>query len=268
MMTPSASLDGVLKRSRGVVVAEVKWMGVEPMILSAGSQRPSLVLASVLEKIAALDLSRLQHFAFLTRTLVMPELAHRWARSTLRLRELTATQLGAIEQMEVVCRLPAETPFPRLMAIDWCCNVMQSEARSVESSTNGEQLVIRFRRMNREGRPVSVRLTIEDGPLTKFPICGSEVTCRHGRIHITGEETLEWQTGRGVEKESLTSDRSAEDVMIDLFGRRLAGGLVPVPDIGDVVRAQALLQAAEESARLGQEIELRPGASSSSHGDQ
>jgi hypothetical protein len=39
--------------------------------------------------------------------------------------------------------------------------------------------------------------------------------------------------------------------MLDLFGRRLVGGIVPTPDLGDVLRAGRAQRAIQESIRTG-----------------
>ena len=66
-------------------------------------------------------------------------------------------------------------------------------------------------------------------------------------MRVLGEQSLEWSIGPRLEHESLVSDRAAADVMYDLFGRRLVGGIVPVPDLADLIRAQRILAAAEVS---------------------
>lgn len=252
----SASLDGLLRRIDGVVIADVKWMQAEPIIRALGLQRPALLLAPVLAQLSPDDLLRIQHFSHLTRTLVTPEFALRWARSTLRLRELTATRLGAVEKMELTCRGDLHHPSC-LLIVDWCGNAIQSDFRSVKSNPQGSEVLIQFRRINRQEHPVSARISFDPSSTPEtFPLVDARITCRHGEVRISGEQTLEWQIDRRVIMESLTGDRSGCDVMFDLFGRRLVGGIVPVPDIRDVIRAHHVCEAMRTSRTLGTLIAL------------
>lgn len=57
---------------------------------------------------------------------------------------------------------------------------------------------------------------------------------------------------RGASREeSLQEDRPCTDLMIDLFARRVLGGLVPVPDLNDVKGCLQIVEAAQESWSKG-----------------
>ncbi|SFI65265.1 Gfo/Idh/MocA family oxidoreductase [Planctomicrobium piriforme] len=243
----SPSLDGLLRRTSGVIVANVKWMGAEPLVRAAGLQRPALILAPVFCRFTQVELRRLQHFAELTRTLMMPELTYRWARSTLRLRELTATKLQGIEQMEIVCRCEPDSN-EELMIYDWCSNVVQSECLQVRANSTGGEVRLQYRRLQQSGNPVSIFLRFEKSdPLPAFPILDAQITCRTGSVRISGEVDLSWQITGNEQSECLRSDRTPGDLMYDLFGRRLVGGVVPVPDVTDLIRATAVRDARRTS---------------------
>lgn len=252
----SPSLDGMLRRCDGVVIGDVKWMGVSPLLRAVEMNRPVLMLQTVVSTLSTEQLTELQQVVQDSRVLLMPDLSYRWARSTLRMRELTATQAGAIERLVVTAQASAGSMID-LMVIDWCCNVMQSECRSVEVNSAGHTVELGFRRLGRDEQPVSatIQMVANDQP-PRFAISQAEVTCRHGRILLAGEESIEWEIERQRVKESLVSDRSASDVMFDLFGRRLVGGLVPVPELGDVIKAHQIRNACLRSLECGERVLL------------
>ncbi|WP_437193860.1 hypothetical protein [Planctomicrobium sp. SH527] len=257
----SPSLDGLLRRTDAVIVSDVKWMGPEPIIRAAGLQRPALILSSVFGLYSISDLMRLQHFSELTSTLLMPELSCRWARATLRLRELTATRLQSIESMEIICSVAPDS-HDELMVFDWCVNVVQSECLKVRSNPTGHEVTLGFRRTQRNGEPVTVHLKFEPAseacPVQmRFPIVKGTVNCRGGQLQIHGEQDVAWSLAGEAEKvESLQSDRTAIDVMYDLFGRRIVGGLVPVPDVRDLIKANTIRAARILSQSDSTEIPL------------
>lgn len=252
--TYSQSLDGLLRRCQGVVFGEVNWMGNVPILRSTGLQRPSLVLQSVYSRYRLTELLELQSAAREHRCLVMPELSYRWARSTLRLRELTATQAGAIEYLEFQCHGEVGTAS-ELLAHDWCCNVMQSECRSVVVDSDTGAITLKFRRMNRDGEPVTARILFHAGDhLGDFSSSSAMITCRHGNIRLSGDDKISWDILGKKSTETLNRDRTAHDVMFDLFGRRLVGGLVPVPEIADLIKAHEIHQAVIKSRELQTEV--------------
>ena len=80
---------------------------------------------------------------------------------------------------------------------------------------------------------------------------------QHPRLLLTVEGVAEirsasevaWRSGdRPMESEKLTSDRSEHDIMLDLFCRRVAGGLIPVPDFFDVSHALRMIEQAVSNA--------------------
>lgn len=251
--TYSQSLDGLLRRCHGIVFGEVKWMGNEPILRSTGHQRPALVLQSVYSQFGLNELLELEAAAREHRCLVMPELSFRWARSTLRLRELTATQAGAIEDLEFQCDGEVGTAS-ELLAHDWCCNVMQSECRSVVVDPETGWMTLKFRRMNRDGEPVTARVLFKSGEQAgDFSSATATITCRHGKISLAGDDKISWEIMGQKASEVLNRDRTAHDVMFDLFGRRLVGGLVPVPEISDLIKAHEIHQAVLKSRESGTE---------------
>ena len=62
------------------------------------------------------------------------------------------------------------------------------------------------------------------------------IHCEHGKAEIASETRIRWQRDlpEPVE-ETLTSERSKEEIMLDIFCRRVVGGLIPVADLSDIL---------------------------------
>lgn len=251
----SPSLRRMLQRVEGLAVLNCDWQGDFPLLAAAQAQRPVLILRPALARFSHEQLLRLRDEFLAASTFLMPELAPRWFRSTLRLRELTATRLGAIESLRVTCRAAGD-PLALLEVIDYCREIVQSDFRSVTALADREQLLLTFRRMNKQDEPVAAEIRIER--FAGFPglELRTEATCRHGVATLNGESQLEWSAGRLQEKELLQVERTSLDVMFDLFGRRLVGGVVPVPDLNDLLRASQVSAAFSLSRARGEPVEI------------
>lgn len=73
---------------------------------------------------------------------------------------------------------------------------------------------------------------------TNVPQMFPDITihCERGRAEITSETQIRWQTSQPApEDETLTSERSKEEIMLDIFCRRVVGGLIPVADLSDIL---------------------------------
>ena len=254
------SLEQLLKQVEGVIFADVRWMGAEPMVRSMAYERPMLLLMPVLASLSQTEAERLRHFSDLTTTPAMPGLDSRWGRSTLRLRELTATRLGDI--VNIVLRYRDEGRGDRLRAVDWCTTVTQSMVRTVESTPDGQEWTLTLQHGRPGAQPVTATIAFVDSPASQDATSGAagefsaEVTCRNGRVEIMDERTLRWSTETGTEEESLNRDRVSGDLMLDLFGRRLVGGLVPVPGVDDLLQANRVLTTAAVSQRTGERLPI------------
>lgn len=246
----------LLRRVEGLVLLESSWMGPAALELAVEAGRSTLILRSALEALSMEQLLVLRDAARARGVLLMPELRYRWTRATLRLRELTATRLGAIERLNVEFRGAAQG-LALLDVIDFCQTVIQSECRVVESREEGAELLLRFRRLGRDDSPVTAQVRCRPAE-TGAPELMAEVTCRHGEARLAGDSHLSWTASRLNETESLTGERTGPEVMLDLFGRRLAGGVVPVPDLGDVLRASQVSAALSLSRARGAVVDLNP----------
>jgi|GEM_PF-919745 len=87
------------------------------------------------------------------------------------------------------------------------------------------------------------------GTLPRGDMLPVRIQCERGRAEIRSASEVAWQVdGQPLESEKLTSDRSEHDIMLDLFCRRVAGGLIPVPDYFDVSHALRIVEQAMSNA--------------------
>jgi predicted dehydrogenase len=82
------------------------------------------------------------------------------------------------------------------------------------------------------------------------------VVCQRGTATLESGTQIVWQDGDKSVCETLTSERTETEVMLDLFCRRVVGGLIPVADISDVLRGARLLEAARHSLQSGKPVEI------------
>ncbi len=242
-----------------VVVANAGWLGWHAVLQCLKRGLPTLVVLSRIEQAAFFDtqlpeLIRLEEALSYARSdhgFLMPGLPLRWLPATIRVRELTATTLGAIEKLQVTTQdLPLRS---RELAevLDWCLSVVQSvpERIQVLPLESGWELVLACRRRQRDAQPVEIHV-LGAGDRTgahsslRFR---AQAQCRHGTFQFESPAIITHTADRAPVEEHLTADRSAYDVMLDLFGRRLVGGVVPVPDFSDVLRVRNLILSAQLS---------------------
>ncbi len=254
-ISPCWSLHGLCAAVDGIVAVDVGWMGSNALLFCLERQRPLLVLPQIVQVLVPEDLERLKEVAAKTVSLFLPGLLRRWDPVTLRLRELTATQLGAIESIDYfsACAAADDTLIEDL---DWCCNVVQSTVRSVMYDPDSGRLELRFRRKTTAGDPVRAVIFLSRSGTGSPPSGQTTVYCRHGRIRLLGSDRLEWITDRRPCEEHLSQERQPMAVALDLFGRRIVGGLVPVPSVDDLIAARMILAGLRRSGISGTEIPI------------
>tara|TARA_R110002072_G_scaffold303099_1_gene493560 strand:+ start:320790 stop:321890 length:1101 start_codon:yes stop_codon:yes gene_type:complete len=70
-----------------------------------------------------------------------------------------------------------------------------------------------------------------------------KLRCENGRAELNSTTELSWQADSAESiRETLTVDRCEEEIMLDIFCRRVVGGLVPVADLNDIIRPIQLLR--------------------------
>ncbi len=83
-----------------------------------------------------------------------------------------------------------------------------------------------------------------------------EICCEQGRAWFDDPTKINWESGSEVYAECLQAERHEMEVMLDLFCRRVVGGLIPVADLGDICRGLTMVQAAWQSRETNQPIAL------------
>lgn len=235
-----------------------------------GDLKHVLLTQSALSELSPAVLAELHTLAERRSVAVLPELLPRWTPATLRLRELIATHLGPIERIELPAPKFSEEPTQRLQAaclqFDWLrslvsvrTSVFRLHSPAIEgyggATTAGapaaDVLEIRLSGgragevLCRIGVPLPVSPAANDSPDTVVPETSvashtppARVQCRAGWLQIQSDAELSWGLTSGeTRSERLIEERSAEEVLLDLFGRRMVGGIVPVPDLEDWLRS-------------------------------
>lgn len=92
-------------------------------------------------------------------------------------------------------------------------------------------------------RPALVTPTILTADASKPWVPDIKLRCERGRAELSATSRISWQLD-SVEPthETLNADRSEEEIMLDIFCRRVVGGLVPVADLNDIIRPIRLLR--------------------------
>lgn len=189
---------------------------------------------------------------------LMPEFPQRFTPATTRLRELIATRLGSVKQIDIDIPRPAEfTSVDRWVTdnqqcfiglLDWCsCLIGSSCDRVVVTSAGGHpQIDLNFRpRTAAAGKPAVASITF--APANEDHIV-RRVECERGRAVINSPTQIAWQADDASEDETLGHERSPHEIILDQFCRRALGGLVPVPSVRDALQAIAAAQLTLQAA--------------------
>ena len=228
------------------------WHGLAPLELAIEQGKPVYVgvpLSGTLPKMETLCRA-----ADSKSVLVSPELRLRTAPTTTRIHELAATRLGAVEEIDARIRCDVSGCDLRdiVSAVDWCSSLVRSvpvDCR-VECLAGGALDVhLTFRRVRSDSTPTAARIRLEPRP--DSPKLAADVTCLQGRIEVTSETELRWQTAEQTTGEQLDRDRNGVEVLLDHFARRVVGGLVPVAGLDDVCRILRLLEPYDALLKAG-----------------
>ena len=259
----SQSLDGV-------VIADPDWYGWYPLQTAVEQRRHAYAVLPDRCELAIVE--TLQQQTAESGLLVFPELRLRWTPATLRLRELLATELGPVQEIEV--RPAANADVDRCRAemelIDWCRIVTGTSPELITCRVSPDDATRRTTRLHfptakGETNPVQATLTLPAiadtegdsvdnlGRLPRADIWPFEfsVRCRSGEARLEDAVHIRWRIGGVEHVESLATDRTSVSVAIDHFARRLAGGLIPAPDLTDVATALRWTELAERSFAAG-----------------
>ena len=204
-------------------------------------------------------------------TIVMPELGLRYLPVTLRMQELMATRLGKVVKLVInpyVPMLPSDRFSELPSLLDWCVSLVEAHPRHVEPAATtltgdaeqGVSMTFDNVRSSSGRHAVEIlwkREGTADGEQSErppAPFC--VLTCERGSAEIVCPSELSWMSDGKTVQEQLASDRTSMEVMLDLFARRVAGGLIPTPDLADLQRAHELAKAAQRATETGAPVSL------------
>jgi hypothetical protein len=168
--------------------------------------------------------------------IVCPDLSWRYTPATIRLRELMATQLGKCVEIRITLSLA--NPMLLKSMVDWCRAVVSPKACRKVSRVR-DTIYLDF-------DACSAQIRVTDSALNEpnpAPDAGDPewtVQCERGVAILRGERVIEWTVGEESRQETLRDDRSRIQVLLDLFFRRVVGGLVPTPSLEDLRIADEL----------------------------
>lgn len=126
----------------------------------------------------------------------------------------------------------------RTARVIFSCNTSEGELSTKVSNTSFLQELLDI------DQPISSIHSSGDSPAsTPPPIPKIELHCERGTARMTSEIQIQWQADSPEPvEETLTSDRTKEEIMLDIFCRRVIGGLVPVADLSDILKPIQLLR--------------------------
>ena len=266
---------------RAVLLLDTAWHRTRPFEFVLASRKPAFL--SVWPQIAASRIEQVARQARDESLTLIPALPQRYMPATARLRELIATRIGRPQRVRIraTCSRPSfltpghSEPIacePLLHLFDWSRQVVRTAPASVtaigepgDATLQGvRRIEIQFR-TPRDGGACHVDLQLEhheppagSASLTA-PAAGPkiEIDAERGAAILVDPCTIRWTAGGKTVDESLAAERSEYEVMLDLFCRRVVGGLIPVADFRDLTRGLALWGACEESLRTTGPVALK-----------
>ncbi|MFN0195919.1 MAG: Gfo/Idh/MocA family oxidoreductase [Planctomycetaceae bacterium] len=246
------------------------WLGIFPLRSALQFGKPIFVGGAIQTSLP--DWKSLYQLVQTQGLTAIPELHRRYTPATSRLQELIATRLGRPQRIRIrVTSDASSTPSTTsttavdtmLGLMDWCRYVMRSRPKVIrqvtainESHQNWERgFEIEFHERTPTSSPPLAELTLSRGT-TAMEAVHYEICCENGRAWFYDSTTIIWESGSEIVTECLQAERHEIEVMLDLFCRRVVGGLIPVADLGDICRGLTMVQAAWRSLETNQPITL------------
>ncbi|TWU14937.1 hypothetical protein CA54_38070 [Symmachiella macrocystis] len=178
--------------------------------------------------------------------MIVPELSLRYTPATSRLRELMATRLGAAREINVQVECPANSDLmqSRLPLIDWCRYLVGKQA--VTQSATNETLQLEFPPSRSQSETALARITLVETSTVAQNVSQFTATiqCERGTAKLRGTQEITWTDTEDRRTEILEGERDGMVVLLDLFCRRVMGGLVPIPTIDDLITSANLAKEA------------------------
>ncbi len=215
----------------------------------------------------------------------MPEFSRRQAPATLRLKELICTRLGPPSLIFCHLRAPARAAgnsdnhvrgdagmgdFVEL--VDWCSYVVGRQPASVVGLTHGNPAIVggdAYQMMSLDfpesDEADQVTAQISSGryvpahweeAVTFRPPAAMQIRCRDGLAFVDLPNTLIWFDKAGRHMEQLDADRPIGEQSLSQFHRAVTSLVRNTASLEDAYRAVMVADAATESHRSGQRINI------------
>jgi hypothetical protein len=251
----AGSLRQMLTRPslQGLLVLDPGWCGARTVRLIAECAKPSFLARPVLQHASAMtsldrggdssqplsqeQLSKHDH-------LLMPELKLRFTPASCRLRELIATKLGRVQQIEIDCNLSGSVEETAAL-VDWCTEIMGQfptlSPQNTDEPTTVRQSVLDFpssptsHASTTQKRTAKLRQPLNEGDSVRI-----DIECERGQATLMNRTQIAWRTTTDSAEESLVDERTELEILIDQFCRRALGGLNPIGRLSEFVRATEL----------------------------
>ncbi|QDU80664.1 hypothetical protein Pla110_23960 [Polystyrenella longa] len=268
-----------LRELDAILVLNSSWYGESLLQFLLHFEKPCFLASNI--SVRRKSLRKMHGVAISQGQTLMPALKMRYTPSSGRLQELMETTLGPPSQIEVqipgnlaTCTSSDKILCPQdemvVCLFDWCQHILKAvpllvsprdPVHTIQLDEVNRSFQISYspcRRKNADSTSMTPQLILNFMPVdqntTEFPRI--EVTCSHGKAVLPDATHIEWNTENVSERESLVSDRSEFEVMLDHFCRRVVGGLIPVADLADYERSLRLHQAYKLSRERESSVSL------------
>ena len=246
------SLTQILHRPtlQGLIILDPGWCTTGIVNLVARSAKPAFLSRSVLghavgvfsalESVSAEHGQAGRHANALEQ--LIPELGQRFTPAACRLRELIATRLGPVSEIN----MEADLSNPRIETaalVDWCIDLMGQSpiVSATASNVPGAGIDMQFAaRPRANGRAASIprKATLRH---RSREIAGLYVQCERGTATLLSRTQIQWETSSESADESLTDERTETEILVDQFCRRALGGLNPIGRLSEFMQALAVV---------------------------
>lgn len=231
------SLTNLFERPEidGVLVFDTAWQGWYALELAVRFRKPTLITGPWGDDIARLE--RIHLAAREAGVLLMAAFPRRHCPATNRLRELMATKLGPPKSLTADIPSADQTQVQLIDWIDWCSSILGRQPTGIAASQATETPGVRVLELRFSSSELSAEIRFRSAAGESL-----RIDCRNGSAVITGDQEIAWTVDSQETRETLTTDRASTEIILDQFCRRVVGGLVPVSDLGDVLRSMRLAQ--------------------------
>lgn len=242
---------------QALLLLDAGWQGSAVLQLLEDRHKPLLLAAPM--DVSLFELQRFHKRAESHGLTIMPAFPRRCTPASNRLQELLATQLGRPLRVEVLISptslqavpFATEADFgghapspqnPLLEWVDWCHYLFRAVPQQVTRRSDGQGLRLDFPSVTPNTLRIAEVSLCPTSPIADQPTFDEvRLRCERGNARMLGATEIEWTADGSMRSETLAAERTEIEVLLDHFCRRVVGGLIPVPTLEDLVRAQQCL---------------------------